>query len=143
MRASAGMTVVELLVVLAVVGIFVGAASMYFNPSQGSLQDGMALFEGFVAQSRARAMATTSARRVRPTTSAKLVSESAASCAATTWTTDSRLDLPSTVQLTSTAWTVCFGDRGTSTVNLTVGFQQAALTRSVEIMLGGTTRVVP
>jgi type II secretory pathway pseudopilin PulG len=137
------MSIVELLLVLAVVGIFIGAASMYFNPSQGSLQDGMAMFEGFVAQSRARAMATTSARRVRPTTSTRVVSESAASCAATTWTAETRLDLPSTVQLTSTAWTVCFGDRGTSSVNLTIGFQKAAITKSIEVLLGGTTRVIP
>lgn len=143
MTRSSGMTAAELLVVIAVLAIFAAAATMYFRPSEGSLQDSTALFEGFMAQARARSMATTSARRVRPSSSTRVVSEAASSCSATTWASDAQLDLPASVTLVSTSWSICFGDRGTSTANFVVGLQRAGVLRQVEILLGGTTRVLP
>ena len=54
------------------------------------------------------------------------------------------IELPDGVSLDSTAWSVCFGSRGVSNSNVVVGLTHDEYgSRSVEVMLGGTTRIVP
>lgn len=146
MDTRSGFTLVEMLVVLAVVGILLVASSMLFQPSVGSLQDGASLLQGFFAQARARAMATTSACRVRPATATRLIAESASSCEDTSWAPEESLtlDLPRTVSLPDTSWSVCFGNRGISDQNLVVSLRQdPGGTKRVEVLLGGTAKVLP
>jgi len=145
-RRAAGSSLVELLVVLAVAGVAMGAASLYLRPMEAPVLTAVAELEGFMRQARARALATTSACRVLPVTSSDLRAECAANCGATTWTVDPGLGLalPRGVTMTDTGWTVCFTSRGLSTGNLTITLAHPEYrSRQVEVLLGGAARAVP
>lgn len=146
MSRSSGFTLAEMLVAIAIVGIAAGTAALYLKPMETSTRDGASQVEGFFKQIRFKAMATTSAYRALPGSSTQLRAETAASCASTTWISDPALtmDLPTRVSLGSTGWSLCFNSRGISSQNLTVSVQQTGRpTRSVEVLLGGTARLVP
>jgi len=141
-----GATFVELLVVLTLLGLVAGATAIYLKPMETSTRDGALQVEGFFKEARFKAMATTSAYRVRPETSSRLIAETAASCSSATWTADSSVssDLPRDVTLGDTAWSLCFNSRGIASQNVTLTVQQAGRpTRIVEVLLGGTARIVP
>jgi prepilin-type N-terminal cleavage/methylation domain-containing protein len=144
-HSEAGITLLEVLVVLAIIGISVGAATLNLEPLESPLQAGTTLLEGFLRQARLNAIATTSAYRVSPTSATELGAETADSCAASTWTTDTtmNLDMPSEVEFDSTSWSVCFSSRGISAGNVVIGLHHDTFGDvDVEVLLGGTTRVV-
>jgi len=142
---QSGFTMIEVLVVVAILGIALVGASLYFKPMEGRLQAAVVLAEGQFRQARVLAMATTSAFRVKADGSTRIVAESADSCSATTWATVPELDvdLPDDVTLTGTAWSFCFGARGVSNVNATIALQHPRLgTTQIEVLRGGTTRII-
>jgi prepilin-type N-terminal cleavage/methylation domain-containing protein len=142
---QAGSTLLETLVVLAIMGIALGIGSMYLRPIERPLESGAALVESLCRQARTSAIATTSAYRVRPGSAYMLLAEQAASCSETTWTVDNttKTQLPQGVTVTSTSWTVCFSSRGISTDNQKIQLQHDQFgTIVVEVLLGGTTRVI-
>lgn len=61
---KAGITIIEVLVVVAVVGILAGIAALELRPLHNEAQAAANDFAGTVRQARARAMVTTSAYRV-------------------------------------------------------------------------------
>lgn len=139
-----GMSLVEILVVLALIGLVVGAYSLYLRPVEAALETASAHVEGTLRAARLKAIATTSAYRVRPQDDGRLVAEWAGSCSAASWTDDDGLDLdlPADVRLDSTAWTVCFTSRGVSNANVVITLNHPQHgTRHIEVLLGGTTRV--
>lgn len=139
------MTLTELLVVLAILGISVTAATQNLRPLETPLQTGASLVQGMFRQARLRAIASTSAYRVSPAGSQILIAETAASCAETTWTSDPDVlvEMPDDVTMSPTSWTVCFSGRGLSTNNVTVTLNHPYYgTREIEVLLGGTTRVI-
>ncbi len=143
---SAGLTLVELLATLAVLAVTLGISALYLTPFEGKMENGLALTESFLRQSRSSAIATTSAYRVRPTSSTELVAETSDSCAGTTWTADTSMgvDLPNGVTYTSTGWSVCFSARGMTSTNTTVElFESGQGYKQIQVLLGGTTRVLP
>lgn len=146
MRRNRGSSFVELLVVLAITGIVVGAAALYLRPIEAPVQVAAAELEGVLRQTRARALATTSACRVLPVGRRALRTECAASCAASSWTGQpgGPLELPRDVTMTDTGWTVCFNSRGLASGNLTITLVHPQYRfRRVEVLLGGAARVVP
>ena len=146
MRQAAGMSLVELLVVLAVAGIALGASALYLRPMEAPLQTGATDLEGFLRQARGRALATTSAYRIVPSNSRVIEAEFAANCGASTWTSDSGvvLELPRQVTMTDTSWSVCFNSRGLADSNLVVSLTHpSAGSRQVEVLRGGAARVLP
>lgn len=144
-RNTSGFTVIELLVILAVLGIALASASLFLKPAAAPLQSATVLTEGYMRQIRARAMSTTSAYRMAPIDATRMGSSYAASCDATTWTDDPdfELELPRGVELSSTAWNLCFSSRGLASNNLTISLQHDQFgTRDIEVLLGGTSRVL-
>jgi len=142
---QAGFTVVELLVVFAVLGVSLGVGALYLKPAAAPLATSAPLVEGYLRQARMRAMATTSAYRVRPISGAALVAESAGSCLDATWATSSLPDLALTeeVELVETDWSVCFSSRGVSSDNVVITLSHPDFgTKQVEVLLGGTTRII-
>jgi hypothetical protein len=143
---SAGATFVELLVVLTLLGIVAGVTATYLKPMETSTRDGAEQVGGFFKESRFKAVATTSAYRVRPESPSRLLAETAASCSSATWSADPALslDLPPAVSLAEAGWSVCFNSRGIASQILRVTVQQAGRpARTVEVLLGGTARIVP
>jgi prepilin-type N-terminal cleavage/methylation domain-containing protein len=144
-HGEAGVTLLELIVVLAILSLSVTAVALNLEPLGTPLQAGASLVESFMREARLNAIATTSAYRVKPTASDRLGAETADSCDASTWTTDPsmRINLPKDVDLSSTSWSVCFTSRGISTDNIKIQLLHDLYgSAGIEVMLGGTTRVV-
>jgi type IV fimbrial biogenesis protein FimT len=146
MHRNTGMTLPEVLVVLAIIGLVLGAAPLMLNKAEGPLQSATSLFEGYLRQARARAMSTTSAYRIQAIAPDRLAAEWANDCDAGAWNADPQLtlELPRDVRLSDTAWTICFTTRGWSSDNqvFTLTHPRAGTAR-VELLLGGSTRVLP
>jgi hypothetical protein len=143
---AAGMTLVELLVLFALMATALGIGAVYLKPIEAPVLRAAELTESALRSARARAVATLSAYRVRPATDATLTAEHASSCAAATWTAENALDLelPDGVTLADTAWSVCFNARGiaSNTVVVTLDHPSFAA-RQVQVMLGGAVRIAP
>jgi hypothetical protein len=144
-HGEAGITVLEVLVVVAILGLSVGVAALNLEPLETPLAAGVTLTEGFFREARLSAIASTSAHRVQPDSSLQLGVQQATSCAASSWTTvaDMKLNLPQGVSLADTSWSVCFTSRGISSDNVVITLQHDMYgSEQVEVLLGGTTRVV-
>jgi hypothetical protein len=129
--------------VLAIMGISLGIAALYVAPVKQPLQMGVAQVSSFFRQARLRAMATTSAYQVSGSGTTTVVSKSADSCSATTWTPDDQLTLPDGVAMTSGSWSVCFSSRGVSSDNIVLTLTHAGYRSiSIEVLIGGVTRIL-
>ncbi len=143
--SAAGTSLVEMLVVLAVMVTVLGLGAVSFDAVEAPVRRGADLLLGELRQARALAMSTTTAHRVRPTTASQLVVERAPSCAAISWTPEPRLDvdLPDQVTLTQQDWQVCFDTRGLASTNLVATLDHPRYaSRSIEVLLGGASRIV-
>jgi hypothetical protein len=144
-RAS-GSSLIELLAVIALVGVAVAATAVYLHPIEAPLQVGSAALEGYFRQARGRALATTSAYKVSASTPRSLQAQYANDCAETNWTPDPKLQLqlPPDVALASTSWSVCFNSRGLADANLQVTLNHPEEgSQQVEVLRGGASRVMP
>lgn len=140
-----GFTLLELLVSLTIVTVLAGIATFQLQKIHSSAESGATHLIGFFKQTRARAMATTSAYRVTAESTSKVIAERGTNCSAASWETDGQmiLPLPSGVSLSGTSWNVCFSSRGMPDQNITVDlFDRDGQFRSVEVMLGGNARMV-
>ena len=139
----AGATLPELLVVVAIIGMVAGAATLYLKPMAAPVHSAAVLVEGLVKQTRAKSMSTTSSYRVRPFTANQLVVEYAANCSEVAWTLDPRMDLslPTGVTVSNTGWSVCFNSRGTASDNVVLVLDHPDHgSQSLEILMGGAVR---
>lgn len=139
-----GFTIVELLLVLAIIGVLMGMTALTMQSLNSPLQSGTSELLGFFKQTRAKAMATTAAYRVLPASSSRIITRFANNCTAATFTDDPQLvlDLPKGVALLDTNWSLCFSARGLADNSLTVTLQDSKNdSRSIEIFLGGAIRV--
>jgi Tfp pilus assembly protein PilV len=143
-KSEAGTTLIEVLAVVAIMGLGLGAAALQLGALEAPLDSGAQLLQGSLRQARLNAIASTSAYRVVPLTVDRLTGQFADSCSATTWTTDSSMamNLPQGVDFQSTSWAVCFSARGISDGNVTVTLEHDTAGQiSVEVLVGGTTRI--
>lgn len=153
-RAS-GFTIVELLVVMAIIGI-AGSLALFGLRGLGPRAINAAgQIEGTVKQVRAKAMATTSAYRLLYVSENELRAEWARSCNADAadWTVDARmgLELPDQFAISQSDGSayaaddeiLCFSPRGLSNVNPTVRVTdtQRGNSASVEVLIGGAVEV--
>jgi prepilin-type N-terminal cleavage/methylation domain-containing protein len=140
---SRGFSFIELVVVMALGSILFGMAIAnlreYHNAAQSASFQVASLFK----RARAQAIATTSAVRVRPTSTTQLVTEAADRCAATTWTEDNTggLALSGGALMSDTTWSVCFNSRGFADQNVSFNISDATRTSSIEVMLGGSVEI--
>jgi prepilin-type N-terminal cleavage/methylation domain-containing protein len=140
---SAGFSLPEALVVVAIVALVVGAATLHLKPMEAPVKSAALLVEGLVKQTRAKSMSTTSSYRLRPFTDRTLVVEYASSCSDGAWTLDPRmeLDLPRGVTLSDTDWSVCFNSRGTASDNVVLSLEHSDhAAQGLEILMGGAVR---
>jgi len=145
-----GFTLIEVIVALAVIGIVAVVGALHLKPFDNPLHDAATNLSGLLKQSRAKAMATTSAYRVvrDPAGGSHLITETAVSCAAaaTAWHADDRLtlDLPADITLSVTGGSApaCFDPRGTANEDVVYRLVDGKGRRlDVEVMLGGAVRI--
>lgn len=140
-----GTSLMELLVVLALLGLSVSAVAFNLSPLETPLHSGTVLLESYFRQVRRQAMATTAAYRAVPVGQNRLITQRASSCLDTTWTDEPlvQLELPDGVNMTDSKWRVCFSSRGISASNVTVTLIHADFgQKKVEVLIGGTTRIL-
>lgn len=145
-RESAGMSLIELSVVLGLLVVVLGLATISLRSMEAPLVRAGHMLDGIVKQTRSMAMSGTTAQRLRPINGDRLVVEHAPSCSSMAWTLDPRmeLELPRGVALSDTAWSVCFDSRGIASDNimLTLNHEDFA-SRQFEILKGGLLRWEP
>lgn len=148
-----GFTLLELLTVLAIIGILLGVTAMNLSGFQRpALSDARSL-ASTVKAARSAAIASTGAVQVRFDTATRTLSaRRGASCAATTWTNlpaSSRVELnPKVVMLTPLRpdpWQVCFDSRGVadSAPTLQLRDQNGTTVYTLAVFLGGAVKVSP
>ena len=146
MNRERGASLIEVLGLLAIIAVALGAVAMKMQTLGSPLDTSTSLLEGVFREARLNAIATMSAYRVSPSSTTRLKGEKAATCSATTWTVDNsmRTDLATGVTQSPTTWSVCFNSRGISTANVIVTLTHPKYgSRSVEVLVGGTSRVLP
>ncbi len=144
-RHESGMSLLEILVVFFMISVLTSSAVSNLAQIKNPLKDGISQTLGFVKEVRAKALASTAAYTLRPASTGRIVTTTAATCSAVV-TTDGGLaiDLPSGVVLSDTSWTICFTSRG-----LTEGAQSFTITdadsdtETIEVFLGGAVRIRP
>ena len=148
MRGSQALTLLEIILVVAVVGIVLAIGAVRLNALGDPLGTAAATVEGTFKQVRAKAMSTTSAYRVSRVSATGLRAEYAVSCSDTSgWVHDPKLDatLEDRVQITAPSTNgeiVCFDSRGIADTNPTVALADAkGATATVEVFLGGAVAV--
>lgn len=144
-HSARGVTLPELLVVLAILALTLVASVAAFGSLLAPVRRGAELVESLLLQARARAMVTTSAQRVHPADAGTLVVEHAASCASETWTPEPELgvDLPRGVRLAEIDWSVCFDSRGIASDNIELTVTDGERRSHLEILAGGAVRWIP
>jgi prepilin-type N-terminal cleavage/methylation domain-containing protein len=146
-RLEQGVSLVELLVVMALMGVAFTMTAAYLHTEDTSPRTGGVLLEGFIRHSRAKAMATTSSYRIAPVDARTVQAETGPTCGGGTWIVDPdlRLELPAGMSLADTAWSLCFSSRGIATASqiLTVNNSNHAAPGRVEVLRGGMTRILP
>jgi prepilin-type N-terminal cleavage/methylation domain-containing protein len=146
-----GFTLVELLIVLVLTGIILGIAANSFRGLENTLRSGSSEVTSFLRQARSSAVAATSAYRVVVTSTTRLRTEFAPSCAASVWQPDTRitLDLRDGVVLEGAAIVadstlLCFDTRGLADASPTFVLRdREGRAERVDVFLGGAVTTTP
>lgn len=142
-RSESGMTMVELLCAMGILGILLGIAVGGLKAIDRPLMDSTTSVDYFLRFVRTRAVASTKAMKVAPVSAKSLGVWSGDNCDSTTVSVPSMsLDLRPGCTMTDTSWSVCFDQRGfakASAVFFIVDSQGSS--KRVKIALGGGTSI--
>lgn len=148
MRQTEGFTLLEIVLVVAIVGIVLAIAAVGLRSLSDPVGKAASAIQGTMKQARSRAMSTTSAYRISLANSTTLQATYAYTCDDTTgWTRDPRFDVSLENGVTITSPTtvgpiVCFDSQGIANANPTVSIQgNDGKTASVEVLVGGAVEV--
>jgi len=139
-----GFTLIEVLVTLSLAFILSMIAIMNLKELDNPLTNGSAQLASFFKQVRSRAVSSTLAYTIYPSTSDRIETRFAERCSDGTTTDDDTLvlDLPTGASLTDTDWTLCYSARGLPDGTLEVEvYDGEGQYKTVEVFLGGAVRV--
>jgi prepilin-type N-terminal cleavage/methylation domain-containing protein len=137
---SKGFTLLELLIVIATVGILFGIGILTAAGLRSPIGEATTQLSSVLRQVRTRAISATSAYRLKATSSTNAIVQYAINCEAATWTTDSNLsiDLGEGVQFSNSSFVVCYQPRGTVPTAVTISLSDTkSQTRSVAVYTAG------
>ncbi len=148
MQRTHGFTLLEVLLVVAIVGIVLGIAAVGLRALSDPVGKAASAVEGTFKQTRAKAMSTTSAYRISLASATTLQADYAYTCDDTTgWVRDPHFDLTldDGVRITSPTALgpiVCFDSQGIANANPTVDVQGSdGKTAAIEVLVGGAVEV--
>jgi len=139
-----GFSLINLAVTVSLIGILSSIAISNMKEINDPLVDASFQVTHFVRKARSEAISDTVSIQIAPISSYRIGAwSSPTSCSSTmTPVNDLFLNLPSGSNLSSTAWSICFSQRGLANSNITFNIRNTAGdTRTVEIALGGGVRI--
>lgn len=143
-----GLTLVEVLVTIAVLGIALSIAALNLRPFYDPLSDGLTRTEGLLKQVRAKAMATTSAYKLSLSGN-EWTAARAGTCRSTSFSADPSLNLKLpegvTASISPSGASLCFTSRGLLVILGGSGSGEPVITlrdnkgrtKSLKVLLGG------
>lgn len=143
-KKESGTTLAEILVVLGIIAIIVTSAISNLKILNNDLSNSSKEVAVHFKMIRSRAISTTKAYTLKPTTNRKIAVFSSRDCGATR-TSEPALSyfLPSGTTFVSQTWEFCFNPRGLGESSLTVTLlSTAGLTKNIELFVGGAVRVI-
>lgn len=142
-RADSGYSLLEVLIVVALSGVLLGSAVLNTRVMRDVSKDAASGIEEMIKKSRSKALATTKAYTVRPSSTGRLISTYGDSCTSTVQTSDAELSftLPTGASLLSTSWSVCYSSRGLSQSSVNIQVYDGTRTKTVQVVLGGGVRI--
>ena len=133
----------ELVVALSLMGILMMIATFDYRTLENDVQHSAQLMQGFLKKARAKALASTRSYTVAPLSSTRIVATYGNRCDDVQENDETlQLDLPSGAYLPNTEWSVCFTARGLSLDSADVAVTDGAITKTVQIVLGGGVRIL-
>lgn len=139
-----GYSLLELLVTLMILSIAFATAVSNLKTMNRPLHNGAQGTMGFFKQARAKAISTTQAYFVAPTSDTHLKASYGSNCSDSSPTTDQTLfyDLPTGAKLSNTSWSVCFSSRGLANTSQDLTLVDSdSKTKTIQVFLGGAVRV--
>lgn len=136
----------EMLVVLLTISLLATTAIPSLAALKNPLDDGTNITMSILKQARAKAIATTSAYKISPTSNNHIKAEYLKNCSSNSATQDSKLalDMPQGVLLGATNWSICFDSRGFAQEAKNISlYDGSGKTKTLEIYLGGAVRIQP
>lgn len=156
---NAGLSIIEIIVVLALTALLAAIAAPAVTFGSDPLRDSTRRITASFKLARAKAMASTSAVRIRPLSNNEFIMERASRCSDTTWTSisdrvqkdgqlvveDLSIDTPAQLTdakengTTTTNWSLCFNSRGVADKNLqlTITNTNNSRQQTMEVFSGG------
>jgi len=146
-RGERGFSLLEMLATLSLMGVLSAIAVSNIKELDDPLKNATAEAIGFMKQVRARAISTTSAYEIYPTSTTSIVTRYSNACsdAVGDKTADPKvvLGLPDGAFLSDTNWSICFSSRGFPDGNIQIVMEDNdGEDRTVEIYLGGAVKEV-
>ena len=139
-----GFSIFEVVATMGLMSVMAGVSVMNLKVLRDPLKNGSEQLSAFFKQVRAKAVATTSAYTIVPTSSGSFITRYSSSCSDAGTTDDANLttELPSGAYVTDTDWTLCYSPRGIADGNLTVEVRDLdGQYKNLEVFLGGAVRV--
>lgn len=148
LRASppeAAFTLLELLVALSLFAIMLGIAIPNLKDLNNPLRNGTAALTSFLKEVRGKAISSTSAYRITPVSTTRIVTSFATNCSSETFIDDPStvLELEAGARLNATSWVLCFNPRGLADDNEEIVIRdQHGDAKVVKVYLGGGAKIL-
>ncbi len=142
-REAAGYSLIETLGVVAIMALLTMFTLVSLKPMEQPVEAMADVLQGTLRQARSKAMATTTAQRVRIFKGDLVVEAAGGAACKSPWVADMSMTqgIPDDIALSPTNWKVCFDSRGVASSSVTITMKHPKYDpKQLQIMLGGSTR---